>query len=308
MDSAYTTYMEPVPTKAEMPPGKPTPEAKPAVAPPLKEQRANTPTEAGKPADKTQDGTARSTLESIANGTPVKEATTPKTESAPTPDREKVNAMLAEANSLLLELRNMRLTITALASQAADTPLGNEMRMDTLRMIGKMNNADMPPDAVIKLDALQKQIAELKLPDAMPEQSALLPVIASYNEAHPDKAVPPQVVDQIKSGNRDAASSVAQFLQTNTDLAQPVWKELTGVEGFSGLHLTPSNVLELAKLPTTPENLAKANEMFGIMAKLPPKDQAGLVESLTPMVMVGALGLMFFTQIATGQGEGGGGH
>jgi len=279
-----------------------SPESKPAAAAPPKEQSAE------KPATAPGQVSARGQLEAIAKGTPVAEATAPKTEEAPLPDREKVNELLDECNKLLLELRDKRLVLTSLASQAANTPLGNEMRIDTLRMISKMSNEDMPPDAVIKLDALQKQITDLKLPDAKPDQSALLPIITAYNTAHPDKAVPPQVVDQIKSGNRDAASTVAQFLQTTPDLAQPVWKELTGVEGFNGLQLTPNNLLELAKLPTTPENLAKAKEMFGTISKMSAKEQTSFKEAFMPTLMLGALGLMFFTQITGQEGGGGGGH
>ncbi len=292
--------MEPAPIKAEMPP-KLAPEAKPSAPVPAKEQ----PVPSEKSATSADATTPRGQLEAIAKGTPVKEATAQKAETVALPDREKVDAILSEANTLLLDLRDMRFLLTAVASQAADTPLGNEMRLDTLRIIGKMSNADMPPEAVMKLDALQKQVTELKLPDPAPEKSALLPIIEVYNQAHPDKAVPAEVIDQIKSGSREASTTVAQFLQTNPDLAQPVWKELTGVEGFTGLHLTPTNVLELAKLPASPENVAKAKEMFGTIQKMSPAQQESLKDYLVPRAMFGAMLLMAVIQIGTGQGDGG---
>jgi len=277
--------MEPAPISPELSP-KPTPvEIKP-TSPPKQETKPE------------QVEAARSTLEKIANGTSVAEATAPKVEKTPLPDREKVDALLSQANELLLDIKDMRLMLTAIASQSADTPLGNEVRMETLRMMGTMSNADMPPDAVIKLDALQKHIKELNLPNAKPENSALLPIIATYNKSHPSDPIPTTDL---------SAKTVAQLLQFNMDIAQPVWKELTGVEGFNGLHLSPTNILELAKLPQTPENLKKANDMFTTVKHMPQEQQATLKETLMPMLMGGALLLMFFTQI-TGVSEGGGTH
>lgn len=295
--------MEPSPVTVEMPVQPTPPEAKP-VSP-----AAKTESPAEKPTTIKQDGSARSTLEAIAKGTPVAEAIAPKAESVPLPDKEKVQSILSETNQLLLDLRDMRLLVSSIASQAADTPLGNEMRMDTLRMIGSMSNADMPPEAVVKLDAVQKQIADLKLPEAKPDQSALLPIMDAYNKAHPDKAVPVEVINQIKSGSREASATVAQLLQSNPDIAGPVWKELTGVEGFTGLHdLTPQKVLEISKLPTTKENLAKANDMFGKVAAMTPQEQLSFMEIVGPKLMVGALVIMFLSQMANEGNGGGGGH
>lgn len=298
-DTGNTNSMEPVPMKVEMPP-KPV-EGKAPPAPPKDKPAEEKPLpESGK--------SARATLEEIAKGAPVAEATAPKTEAAPLPDREKVDALLSQANELLLDLRDMRLAVTALATNAADTPLGNETRIDTLKMLAKMSNEGMPPDAVLRLSDLQKQIADLKLPDKQPGESALLPVIDAYNQAHPDQAVPAEVVNQIKSGDRDAATTVAQLLQTNQDLASGVWKELTGVEGFQGLNFTPQNVLELAGLPATKENLSKADELFGIIKSKKSLADFGGHMGMQELFMSSALVLMAFNQIAgIGQG-GGGGH
>lgn len=292
--------MEPAPIKAEMPPRPAALEVKSTTPPTPKEQQGEKPTE------KTTETSARSTLEAIANGTPVAEATALKVENVPMPDREQVLKLLEETNALLLELRDMRLLVSAVATQAADTPLGNEMRIETLRMIRDMKTETVPPDQITAITILQEKIKGLHLPDANPKTSALIPIITTYNETHPDQTVPQTVIDQIQSGNRDTASTVAQFMQSNPDLAQDVWKQLTGVDGFSGLHPNATNVLQLAGIATTPENLAKANEIFGKAARMTPQQKESIITELTPMFMGGALILMFLTQTATGQGEGGG--
>jgi len=290
--------MEPIPTKAEMPPKPKSPEAKPAATPTMEHQK-------GKPVEKTTEVNARGTLEEIAKGTPVAEATATGVEDAPMPDREQVSKLLEETNALLLELRDMRLLVSAVATQSADTPLGNETRLDALRMIRDMNLEGLPPDQTTAATVLQEKIRGLKLPDAKPENSALVSTITNYNEAHPNAAIPQEVIDQIKSGSRDTASTVAQFMQSNPELAQDVWKQLTNVDGFSGLNPNPTNILQLAGIATTPENLAKANEMFGTIANMTPAQKESIIAQLSPMLMGGALILMFFTQIATGQSEGG---
>ncbi len=310
------TEIAPIPPPKEHPHPQVAAKEKPQAAPPFESKPAHA---------------AHTALEQIARGVPVAEATEIISENAAAaksvsstetsastntevttrtkeslPNKEAIDHLLTETNALLLELRDMRLVLSALATQAADTPLGNEMRLDALRMVSKMSNADMPPDAVIKLDALQKQITDLKLPEPDPEQSALLPIIATYNEAHPDKAVPAEVIHQIKSGSRDAGSTIAQLLQTNADLAQPVWKELTGVDGFTGLHPTPENILQLAGIETTTENLSKAHEIFGRIQHMSPEEQVAFMDVLMPLFMKGALVLMFFMPLMTGQNEGGG--
>lgn len=255
-----------------------------------------------------KDASQSSPTESAADTSKKQETDTPKTAETPIKlDQEKITEALSQANSLLLDTRDPRILISAIATRCVDTPLGNETRIGTLKMIEKMSNADMSPTAVIQLDAVKKQIADLKLPDINPAESALIPVITRYNEAHPDKAVPTEVINQIKSGNRDAGSTVAQLLQTDTQLAGDVWKELTGIEGFTGLqHIEPGHILDLAGIPQTKENVAKANEIFGKVAAMPLKEEISFGEGLQKTVMAGGLLLMFFTQIISDKG--GGGH
>lgn len=318
--------MEPQPVKTELPPKK-NPETKPGKAPetkpPQQEKATSTP-------DMT---TPRGKLEAIANGTPASEvfaepkpkepkeqqpvehaaetATTPqKIESSPesAPDKETMTKLLEESNALLLELRDMRLLVSAVATQAADTPLGNETRMDTLRMIRDMGHEALPPDQIPAVTKLQEKIMALNLPEATPQNSALIPIITKYNEMHPEAAVPQQVIDQIKSGQRDSATAVSQFMQSNPNLAQDVWKQLTNVDGFTGLHPTPENILQLSGLETTPENMKKAQEMFGAIVAMNPQEQIKAMDVLGPKLLTGALIMIFVTQMATGQEGGGGGH
>ena len=253
-----------------------------------------------KPASK---GGARKTLEDIAAGKPVAEAVAPKVEQAPLPDREVVSQLLSEANSLLLDLKDLRILMAAVATQGADTPLGNEMRVDTLRMISGMSNENMPPESVVKLAELQKKIGDLKLGEVKPEDSQLIQTISHYNEAHPDKAVPAELLDQLKSGKVEAPQMAAQLLQSNTELAAEVWKGITGQENFTGFNPTPENILALTQLDPTPENLEKMKAVFGTGKQA--KESFDFVGKVIPGIMMGALAIMFITQIS-GIEQGGG--
>lgn len=270
-------------------------------APPPKDKLAPKPTEA-KP-----QSVARGQLEKIAKGTPVAEALS-STEHVSMPDREKMTATLTEANKLLLDLKDIRLLLSAVATQAADTPLGRETQVDVLKTIRDMKADAIPPEKLSQLTALQDQIKGMNLPEVLPESSALLTTVKEYNAAHPDKAVPQDIVSQIASGQKEGAATVAQLLQTNPDVAQTVWKQLTGIDGFTGLHPTPQNILELSGIAVTAESLAKAKELFGNVNKMSPQEKTSIMDQLYPAIMKSALILMFFTQMASSDQQSGGGH
>lgn len=251
-------------------------------------------------------GVAHKKLEDIAAGKPLAEVFSPQTEQAPLPDREVVSQILTEANSLLLDLKDMRILLAAVATQAADTPMGNEMRIDVLRMIVNMSNEHMAPESVVKLAQIQKKISDLHLPEANPEQSQLLQTISQYNEAHPDKAVPSEILDQLKTGKVESSRLAAQVLQSNTELAAQVWKEITGQENFSGFHPTPENILALTEMDTTPDNLKKMNAIFGAIKQA--KEPVDMMGKIVPTMMIGMMGIMFITQIGGVDQGGGGGH
>lgn len=300
--SVYTGYMpEPVHIEGAAP--LPKPEAPKPVAAPLKE----------KPVQGTQPGdlrtkSAHAKLEKIAQGVPVLEAlATPAVEALPS--REAATALLSEANAILLDLKDMRLLVNAIATQAADTPLGNELRMDALRAIATMETEGLASEPAAKLIELQGKINALNLPQAVPEASALIPIIESYNASHQDKPLPADLVMSIKKGDRAVAPTVAQLLQTNGELAAMTWKELTGVEGFTKLSPSPSVILDLSGLPKTPENMKKADDMFADIKKMnkPPSDFS---DKAIMGVVYAATGLQAFIQIAMPEAnEGGhGGH
>lgn len=276
----------------------PKPETKPPAPPPKEAPKQEKPAKA-------PEGTARATLEKIAAGTPVLEATAtpvlPAGRQENLPSREETDAILKETSEILLELRDMRLLVNAIATQAADTPLGNEVRLDALRSLEKMNTIGLPPDQAAQLNALQEKIKAWNLPPS--SNDATLAIIATYNEQHPDNKIPQSVIDTIQSGDKTAAESVAQLLQTNNDLAALTWKQLTNTEGFTKLNLSPGIVLNIAGLPRTKKNEEKAAELFGAMKPLkePPPS---FKEQLGAGAMYGALAIMFFSQIALGQ-EGG---
>ena len=267
----------------------PKPDIKPPLAAKPPEHRPKTPGEVQRIK------AARGTLEQIAKGTPVMEATTPTQE---TPiDHEAAKKILSEANAILLELRDMRLVINSIATQAADTPLGNEVRIDALRNLLTTDQPELAP--------LREQIKALNLPEPNPAASATLGILTSYNEQHPDKPIPNDVLDAIRIGKKEAAPAVAQMLQTNTDLAQMVWKDLTNVDGFTKLTLSPGVVLDLAGIPKTDKNLEKVSEIFGIVKQQHEKGAIG--EKIFMGAMYGALAIQFFSTIALGE-QGGGGH
>lgn len=288
------------------------------------------------PVEKAEAGTARATLEKIAAGVPVAEATTPaeapktppeapyaaKTATAPAevaapaqaqltpeatqealPNREEVTKLLGEANALLLELRDFRLLVTAVATQAVDTPLGSQMRAEALRMLGEMKLEGLPAEPRARLTSLQEKIKALNLPAVKPEESALLTLVNKHNELNPDQKVPEAVVEKIKAGKLEVAPAVADLLHTNSPFSQAVWKELTGREGFSELPVTADNILALSGLPPTPENTQAISEMFGKAKTM--KEKASVMGMLLPGLMVGAMGFMFLSQLASSP-EGGG--
>lgn len=261
-----------------------------------------------KPADVKRLKAARGTLEQIAKGVPVTEATAPQKEALPS--NEAMKALLEEGNAILLELKDMRLVANAIATQAADTPLGKEVQADALRNILTMSAEGLPPEQQVKLLEFQNKIKDMKLPEPNPSESAVLGILTSYNELHQDTPIPNEAIDAVRSGEKGAATTVSQMMQTNNELAQMVWKDLTGQDNMTSLNLSrPGIILDLAGLPQTEENKKKIAEMFtkiqsGEM-KAPP---ASFGEQAYMGIMYLMLGIIAFSQIALGEGGGGGGH
>jgi hypothetical protein len=248
---------------------------------------------------------ARTQLEQIAKGTPVSELDNSAAEAAPLPDQETMYTILKDANQILLDARDPRLLVTAFATQAADTPLGNEMKLDALRMLGRMSNENLPPQTVVALDAVQKSIAQLNLPETVPEHNNLYRIISNYNETHPNSPVSAELLGKIQSGDMGSAQLVAKLLQTDTDLSRTLWKEITNVDGFTGISATPENILQLSELDVSAENKAKAQALFGNAQEI--KNNPQILNQLVPSLMLGAMLFMLVSQVGMG-GEGSAGH
>ena len=225
-------------------------------------------------------GSPRAKLEHIAEGNIAEAFAAPQEN--PLPSREVTQQLLTEANQALLDAQDARLLFSAIATQAADTPLGNQMRIDTLRMLG-----DFAP--------MQEKIKALNLPADDPTNNALIQTIQQYNEKYPTNAVPLENL---------TALTLADLLQTDTKLAGAVWEGITGQAGLTGFHLEPKRILQIAELDITQKNMENAKALFTPMQewKQPP---ASFMEKFTPTLMIGAMGIMFITQMATGEQQSG---
>lgn len=71
---------------------------------------------------------------------------------------EQTNALLQEASSLLLELKDMRVFLTSLAQNLGDTPLAGEFRHNVLTMIKNLPAGDVPKEMAVRLKTLQDKI------------------------------------------------------------------------------------------------------------------------------------------------------
>ncbi len=274
-----------LPPNTEMPKVAPVPKEKPLPAP-----KETHPT-----------GVARKQLEDIAAGKPVLE-----TVAEQTVRREQAMQLLNEANALLLDMKDLRLLVSSIATQAADTPLGKEMQMETLRMLKEIPVDGVSPDLALRLTALQTKLTALPIPDANPLDNPLISTIQQFNITHPDSRVPEELLSQIQSGDVKSPELIAQILQSNQPLAQIVWKELTGKEEFKGFNPQPDIMLKLAGIEVNDENMKKAKAIFA--SALPIKEKPDLTGKLMSGALVGALTVMFVSQMAAPEGQQQGGH
>lgn len=246
-------------------------------------------------------GVSRKQLEDIAAGKPVLEAVAEQTIS-----HEHATQLLNEANALLLDMKDLRLLVSSLATQAADTPLGNQMQMESLRMLKELSPETIPLDLVPRLTALQLKLNALPIQHANPENNPLISTIQQYNVTHPDSRVSEELLSQIQSGDVKSPELVAQILQSNQPLAQIVWKELTGQPNFKGFAPTKEIMLDLAGFEHSPANLEKAQAI--VDQTLPLKEKPDMVSQLMSGALVGALTIMFVSQMAAPEGQQQGGH
>ena len=243
-------------------------------------------------------GVARKQLEDIAAGKPVLETINAQENFL---SREVVKQLLDEANALLLDMKDVRLLMSSLATQSADTPLGKQMQMETLRMLKEIPLDGVSPDIAPQLTALQTKLGALPIPEANTVDNPLISTIQSFNITHPDQRVPEEILAKIQSGDVKSSEMIASILESNQQLSQTVWKELTGQEEFKGFAPTPEIILDLSGITKSPENLKKAQEIFATAAPL--KEKPDMVGKLMSGMLIGALSLQFISQMAAGEGQ-----
>lgn len=253
-----------------------------------------------KPKEQHAISVARKQLEDIAAGKPVLETVTEQTVS-----KEQALQLLNEANALLLDMKDLRLLVSSLATQTADTPLGRQMQMETLRMLKEITPDSVAPELAPRLKALQEKLTALPIPVANPADNPLISTIQQYNITHPDSRVPEELLVKIQSGDVKSPELIAQILQSNQPLAQTVWKELTGND-FKGFAPTKEIMLDLAGFEHTPTNLEKAQAI--VDQTIPLKEKPDVTSKLMSGALIGALTIMFVSQMATPEGQPQGGH
>ena len=250
---------------------------------------------ASPPKEKQQGGVARKKLEDIAAGKPVLDVVSSEN---PAISKEMAMQLLKEANALLLDMKDLRLFISSLATQSADTPLGDQMRMEALIMLKEIAPDSVDPQLAPRLAALQEKLSALPLSKANPAENPLVSIIQEYNISHPHQRVPEELLAKIQSGDVKSSEILVKILESNKPLAQVVWKEMTNDPNeFKGFNPQPDTMLELAGLPLTKENMKKAEAIFA--SSLPLKEKPNMVSTIMSGVVSGALLLMFVSQMAS---------
>lgn len=293
-----------------------------ATKPPPTESPAGPPEKPALPED------ARSVLQKIAAGpqkpaeqaTPATQATPEKLAEQPEPpkpeqaselgsDKEKVNSLLTQGAQLLLDAGDPRVAIAAVARSAAPTPLGTELRRDVLTMIGEMRGDKFPPEQRETLTKLQQDIEAMKLPKTDPARSEFARFLEDYSRQNPDKAIPPSVIEAIRTEKIDSAQAMTDTLKTDTGLSTKLWTEMKGDGTTPAPNVaTADGLLKAAGLEATPENTAKVQKFFEPKGPRPLMGLLQEIQSDIPSILITASMItMLVSQFVTQEG-GGGGH
>ena len=264
----------------------PQPEVPPATPQPPPEAVPAEPPASSEPVTKED---ARTALEEIAK---------PQIQASPeVEENPRVDGILTDASQLYLDAKDNRLLLTALARQAGPTPLGNELRRDTLDMIGK---TDTPG-----FETLKKEIADMNLPKTDPAQSQLVSFMERYNSTHPGQEVPTELIEAVKTGKMESAPLVARALQENSALSEQLWMELIGKDKPRPQLTMPDGLLGAANLEVNDANRGKAESLFKPLRMK--KDVNINLGDMVPSVLGGMMLLSFVTQLAmtdSGQSQG----
>ena len=232
---------------------------------------------------------ARAALETIAK--PQVEAT-PEAQENP-----RVDGILTEASQMYLDAKDNRLLLTVLSRQTAGTPLGDELRRDTLEMI---RNSNLPG-----FDDLKKEIADMNLTKTDPAQSQLVSFLERFNVTHPGGEVPAELIEAVKTGKMESAPLVARALQENSALSEQLWTEMAGKDKPRPQLTTPDGLLGAAGLEKNDANRSRAEAMLTPLKMK--KDWNVNLGDMVPSVLGGMMLLSFVTQLAmtdSGQSQG----
>lgn len=246
---------------------------------------------------------ARTALEALAKPSPKPEAPIESPELIDPlsplmePKTEQINQTLTNASQAFLNAGDRRVLLSALARQAGPTPLGNELRRDTLEMI---RNSDLPG-----FENLKKEIADMNLPKTDPAQSQLVSFLERHNKTHPGGEVPAELIDAVKTGKMESAPLVARALQENSALSEQLWTELIGKDKPRPQLTTPDGLLGAAGLEKNDANRARVEAMF---KPLRVKKEVNInLGDMVPSILGGMMLLSFVTQLAmtdSGQSQG----
>lgn len=225
------------------------------------------------------------------------------------PDKEKADTILTAGTQLLLDAGDKRAVLTALAHQAAPTPLGTELRRDVIRSIAEMKPDKLTPEQTESLASLQKDIAALNVPKTDAARSEFAKFLEDYSRENPDKAIPASIIEAVRTNKLDRAQQMANILQSDSTLSAKLNEQFKGESPEPLANVaTPDGLLTAAGLAATPENTAKATKLLEPPPMPDPKSLKNMTDYIMPTLMGVALVSMFMNQFTGGGGEGGGGH
>ena len=244
-------------------------------------------------------------IEAVMPATPpeVKAPTPPKTEAPrPVPAKElstqqEVNKALEETADMLLQLRDKRIAIAALARQAGEgkmTPLGDEFRYDTIKNI--LNDEKIG-------ETVKSPLNRLAMPE-QPQTGAMEQFLAAHTDTFPPDAVS-RIMLEVKGG-RMTYGELATMMQQHAPVREPFYQALLG-EGHKPLN-TGKDLLAAANLDASKDNLRLLDETFDPNKLM---HQGGGMDKTLVIGLVFLLGttsMNMVLQDAPHQQQGGAGH
>ena len=215
--------------------------------------------------------------------------------------KDQINALLEEGSQFLLDAKDSRILVTALARQAGATPLGIELRKNALIML-----RDHPPEEgnMRRHEALKTAIGAI-VPNNTSENSTEFLSFLEGEQANlkgPDQKKMKPILEALRGGDLNAFQVMALYLNRPDEQAASIrnhlWEAIGG-EREKPLNLRSSdNILKAANLKASLRNKAK---LRSAMTERQSKDSSRVMMGIE----IGMLSFMLFNQLVT-EGEGGG--